>query len=79
MIDEENECWECFLCATEYKFAIFPSAYLSNFHPLCKICADTILNDQSHSERIRLTYYDSIGDLKMLANIPVQKSYQRLN
>lgn len=79
MIDKENEYWECFLCAAEFINIIFPSGYLSNSHPLCNTCANIILNDQNHSERIRLTYHNSIGDLKILAKIPVQEGYQYLN
>ncbi len=74
-----NECWECFLCSDEENFNILPSAYLSNSHPLCKKCSDVILNDENHKQRFRLTYHSKIGDLKMISNIPVQDSYQKLN
>lgn len=79
MSNEINECWECFLCSKEETFEILPTAYLSNSHPLCKKCADTILKDENHKQRFRLSYHNSIGDLKMISNIPVQEGYLKLN
>lgn len=79
MIDKENEYWECYLCAAEFVNLTLPSGYLSNSHPLCKSCSNSILDNESHNERIRLTYHNSIGDLKMLANIPIPIFYKCWN
>ena len=79
MNDDVNENWECFLCAQPYNFEFLPSGYLSNSHPLCKYCADSVLNEEKHKHRFRLTYHHQIGDLKLVANIPVHDGYTKLN
>lgn len=79
MNNEINENWECFLCTKEFNFEILPKAYISNSHPLCEICADSVLEDQNHKHRFRLTYHSKTGDIEMVANIPVQGGYSKLN
>lgn len=79
MNDEINENWECFLCAKEYSFELLPTGYLSNSHPLCQKCADIVLNEEKHKHRLRLSYHRQIGDIKLVANIPVQNGYITLN
>jgi hypothetical protein len=66
-----NKKWECFLCAVEMDFEIIPSGWLSDYHPLCNNCANEVLEDESHEARFRLTYHEEIGNLKMVANIPI--------
>ena len=67
-----SDKWECFLCCKEEDFNRLPSAYLSNSHPLCQICGDTILNNLDHKQRYRLTYHKNIGDIIVVSNIPVE-------
>jgi hypothetical protein len=76
---EENEKWECYLCAIEEKFSIFPDGYIANSHSLCGKCADEVLYNEDHEDRVRLTYHSSIGDLKMVANIPIQENFAKKN
>ena len=68
----EDEKWECFLCCQEADFEIFPSAYLSNYHPLCSNCANEVLENQDHEQRFRLSYHEDFGNLVMVSNIPIQ-------
>jgi hypothetical protein len=79
MNEDINENWECFLCTKENKFETLPTGYLSNWHPLCQTCADIVLNEERHMHRFRLTYHNKIGDIKLLANIPVHDGYTTLN
>jgi hypothetical protein len=66
-----NEMWECYMCCKEAVFDTLPYGYLSNYHPLCYTCANSVLHDENHKERFRLTYHKEFGDLVMVANIPV--------
>ena len=79
MNDEIDENWECFLCAADIDFKIIPVGYLSNSHPLCEKCANSILKDEKHKQRFRLTYHNQLGDIKIIADIPVQFGYPKLN
>ena len=76
---EENEKWECYLCAAEENFSISPNGYLANYHPLCNKCADEILYNEHHADRFRLSYHSNIGDIKMVSNIPVEEGYLKMN
>ena len=78
-MNELNDNWECFLCTAEYDLSVEPSGYLSNSHPLCEKCANSVLKDEKHKQRFRLTYHSQIGDLKIIANIPIQYGNQTLN
>jgi hypothetical protein len=79
MNEEINEDWECFLCATDFPIKTLPTGYLSNSHPLCKSCADNVLNTENHKHRFRLSYHTQIGDLQIIANIPVVEGYLKMN
>lgn len=76
---ETNEKWECYLCVQDYHFEELPAGYLSNSHPLCLQCANSVLNDVKHKHRFRLTYHKKIGDLKLVSNVFVQYGYPKLN
>jgi hypothetical protein len=74
MTDIDNnavEKWECYLCCKEDDFEVLPSAYIANYHPLCRRCADYSLYDREHSQHYRLTYHELTGDLSYsdLANL----------
>ena len=66
-----NDKWECYLCAEEAYFEILPTGYLANYHPLCKNCADHVLEDEDHKEHFRLTYHQEIGDIEDITQIKV--------
>lgn len=66
-----NEKWECFLCCREEDFEILPAGYLSNSHPLCCNCANSVLQNENHKQRFRLTYHKDIGDVILASNIPI--------
>ncbi len=74
-----NDKWECFLCCSEEKFEVLPYGYLSNNHPLCFECANSVLNDENHKQRFRLSYNKDIGDVVIAGNIPVQVGYHVKN
>lgn len=76
---EINENWECYLCSKENSFEINPNGYLANYQPLCRKCADNVLNDDDNKYRFRLTYHEKIGDIKIINSIPVENSYPKLN
>lgn len=76
---EIDENWECFLCATDLSNKTIPTGYLSNSHPLCKCCADDVLNNTNHKHRFRLSYHNQIGDLKIIASVPVERGYLKNN
>lgn len=76
---KEEEKWECFLCCKEADFAILPSAYLSNSHPLCINCADDVLKKQKHKQRFRLTYHHDMGDLVLASNVAIPTGYYTKN
>ncbi|WP_133299955.1 hypothetical protein [Larkinella punicea] len=79
MNDEINTKWECYVCSTENLFKILPTGYLSNYHPLCKNCADSILKDHHHKFYYRLTYHAQIGELKIIGSVVTQADYFNLN
>lgn len=66
-----NEKWECFLCSKEEDFEILPDGYLSNSHPLCCNCANSILQNENHKHRFRLTYHKKLGDIILVSNVPI--------
>lgn len=70
-----NEKWECFLCCRAEDFEILPHGYLSNSHPLCSSCANSVLKNENHKQRFRLTYHREIGDIIISSNIPIQTGY----
>ena len=74
-----NEKWECFLCCKEDDFETLPYGYLSNSHPLCRICANYVLEDENHRQRFRLTYHLEIGDLVIASNVPIQTGHASKN
>ena len=65
---ESNEEWECYLCGKEDDFEILPYGYLGNLHPLCRVCADSVLHNENHKQRFRLTYHKDIGDILISNN-----------
>jgi hypothetical protein len=71
--------WECFLCAAELHPNILPSAYLSNYHSLCSNCAKNVISDTRSPHRSRITYYEDMGDIKMISDIPVRHGYSTQN
>ncbi len=75
----ENEKWECYLCAHEETFSVFPGGYLANYHPLCESCANEVLYDDDHEDRFRLSYHFEVGDFEMISNIPVPKNNGKNN
>ena len=75
----EMNNWECYSCGTENEFKNNPTAYLGNYHPLCKNCADNVLYNEKNKNHFRLTYHKTIGDLKMIGNVPVENGYPKLN
>ena len=74
-----NSTWECYLCDSSQSFKVNPSAYLSNYHPLCKNCSDKVLEDDYNPNRSRLTFHEKIGDIKLILNIPVENGFPKLN
>ena len=66
-----NKKWECFLCCREDDFKIPPVGFLSNYHPLCRYCADSVLQNRFHRQYFRLTYHESLGDIVIASNIPI--------
>jgi len=74
-----SDLWECFLCGKEEEFCIPPTGYLSNSHALCNKCANVVLYNLNHKQRSRLTFHNQIGDLQIIANIPVEKGYPKMN
>ena len=71
--------WECFLCCKEKDFKTLPYGYLSNSHPLCKACANSVLENENHKHRSRISYHKAIGDISMVADIPIQIGYTNKN
>jgi hypothetical protein len=59
-----NEKWECYLCCNEENFETLPHGYLGNYHPLCCVCAYSVIMNKKHKDYFRLTYYIEIGDIK---------------
>lgn len=74
-----NEKWECFLCCKEDDFDKLPYGYLSNSHPLCRECANSILKNENHNQRFRLSYHKEIGDIVIASNIPIQNGFANRN
>lgn len=74
-----NDKWECFLCGREDDFEILPSAYLSNYHPLCSSCADDVFKNEKHKQRFRLTYHQDTGDIILASNVPVPTGHYTKN
>jgi hypothetical protein len=70
-----NDKWECFLCCKEEDFEILPQGYLSNSHPLCNTCADSVLTNENHKQRYRLTYHNRMGAIVIALNVPIQTGY----
>lgn len=70
-----NDNWECFLCGSEEDSEVLPYGYLSNNHPLCCRCANSVLNNENHKQRFRLSYHKDIGDIVIVGNIPIQIGY----
>jgi len=68
-----NEKWECYLCGYEASFDTIASGFLGNYHPLCENCADKVLDDE-HPDKFRMTYHYQLGDVDILANVPISKN-----
>lgn len=66
-----SEQWECFLCCKDEDDNTLPTAYLSNLHPLCHNCGDSVLRNEKHIQRHRLTYHIEFGDIIIASNIPI--------
>ena len=73
-----NDKWECHLCSEEATFLEDVSGFLGNYHPLCVKCADKILNED-HMLKHTMTYHYKIGDLQMVANVPVSNNHFHSN
>lgn len=70
-----NDKWECFLCCKEGDFKILPDGYISNSHPLCNACANSVLTNENHKQRFRMTYHKEVGDVIMAGNIPISSGH----
>lgn len=73
-----NEKWECYLCCYKQSFDENASGFLGNYHPLCKNCADIVL-EENHPDKFRLTYHHRIGDLNVVANVPISSNIYNFN
>lgn len=73
-----NEKWECYLCGHEDNFDNAVSGFLGNYHPLCEECADKVI-DGNHPDNFRVTYHHQMGNLEVIANIPISKNSYNLN
>ncbi len=52
---EENENWECFLCAHEFPFSVVAFGWLADYHPICRKCTTKIIMEKDNIHRKRLT------------------------
>lgn len=73
-----NEMWECYLCSKEFSFEKSVSAFIANYHPVCKKCSDKcVLGNNIHIKR--LTYHYKYGEIKTYNGIPVENNRYNQN
>ena len=62
--DEKNSPWECWLCGREDDFDAAPYGWIRDSHPLCRRCADILLNNPEHKWHNSLSYHYKLGEIK---------------
>lgn len=65
-----NEKWECFLCSKDFSDEESVSGYLSNYHPLCKICSDKSF-ESDNIQLKRMTYHYKLGEIILINNVVI--------
>lgn len=76
---EINDSWECFKCGNEFKFQEVPSGYISNYHPLCKVCVDKVCKSNNSFNISRLTFHYQYGDIKVIRGTIFYNYFQSKN
>ena len=73
-----NEKWDCYLCGHETNFYTPASGFLGNYHPLCMNCTNKVLDDD-HPHKFRMTYHYGLGNVEIIANVPISKNRYNSN